>query len=88
MSIHDTEVCPKCGADLRGDEIPESARELYGGRTHFTRVINVEYPPNCPYHYDGVSEYKCPDCSYREGRWTQKELKPNEHERVHGGFML
>lgn len=32
--------------------------------------IGVEYSCDHPEHYDGVSEWRCPRCSRREGRWT------------------
>lgn len=35
-------------------------------------------------HYDGVSEYQCQDCKYRQGRWTQEELKDGYIESVFG----
>ena len=35
-------------------------------------------------HYDGISEYQCEDCKYREGRWTGTELANDELESVHG----
>lgn len=30
----------------------------------------IEYSYDSPEHYDGVSEYQCPRCGRREGRWT------------------
>jgi hypothetical protein len=36
-------------------------------------------------HYDGVSEWWCPSCKYRQGRWSGKELAENEHEPPFGG---
>lgn len=32
--------------------------------------LAAEYPHDHPEHYDGVSEYRCPRCGRREGRWT------------------
>lgn len=34
----------------------------------------VEYSHDSPEHYDGISEYQCPRCGLREGRWTGKVL--------------
>ena len=53
--------CPKCEADFTGEEIPEQDRELFGGESHFSRLIAVE-DPNI---YDGVLFWECPDCSHQ-----------------------
>jgi hypothetical protein len=52
----------------------------YEGQT-FSRVIGVEYQGG----YDGVSEWLCPDCGRREGRWTGKVLADDETEQAYGG---
>jgi hypothetical protein len=49
--------------------------------THFRRVIGVEYQ----FGYDGISEWNCPGCGYREGRWTGRELQEGETEPRYGG---
>lgn len=36
-------------------------------------IVGVEYM-NGSERYDGVSEYKCQVCNYRQGRWTGEEL--------------
>jgi hypothetical protein len=46
--------------------------------THFSRVIGVEYQGG----YDGVSEWRCPDCGRREGRFSGKVLEDGETEVV------
>lgn len=33
-------------------------------------VIGIQYDYDHPEHYDGVSEWRCPRCGRREGRWT------------------
>lgn len=38
-------------------------------------IIAVEYSYDSPEYYDGISEYKCLECGYREGRWTGKGLR-------------
>ncbi len=43
-------------------------------------VLLIEYPHNVPEHYDGISEIECLDCKKRYGRWTLKELAPEERE--------
>jgi len=45
----------------------------------------VEYGYGSPHHYDGVSEWKCPDCGTRVGRWSMKILKEGEREKPYGG---
>lgn len=47
-------------------------------------IIAIEYGYSEPEHYDGISEYRCLDCFYREGRWTKTELKENEIESRYG----
>lgn len=47
----------------------------------YSRVIGVEYQGG----YDGVSEWICPDCGRREGRWTGKVLGEGEIEPRYGG---
>ena len=44
----------------------------------------IEYGYPCPESYDGISEYRCQDCKYRQGRWTGNELKEGEIEPVFG----
>ena len=45
-----------------------------------SRVIGVEYEGG----YDGISEWNCPDCGYREGRWSGRELVGDEREARYG----
>lgn len=47
-------------------------------------IILVEYDLIHPDHFDGVSEIVCQDCGVRIGRWTGKELGPDETEKRHG----
>jgi hypothetical protein len=46
-----------------------------------TRVIGVEYTGT----FDGISEWQCPDCGQRQGRWSGKVLGPDEFEERYGG---
>ncbi len=48
-------------------------------------IVMIQYGLLDPNHYDGVSEYRCKDCGYREGRWTGKELMECEQEKPYGG---
>ena len=45
-----------------------------------TRLIAVEYPHDHPDHYDGVSEWRCPYCGVRVGRWSERVLAFGETE--------
>lgn len=74
--------CPACDVNWQGDPIPQEYIEqgLYGANTHYSRVIGVEYSHDMPEHYDGLSEYRCPDCGARFGRWTGKQLAEGEAE--------
>ena len=72
--VDDLDNCPKCGVSWIGEEISKENQEFYGEATHFRRLIAVEYGYMHPERYDGVSEYRCPDCSFRVGRWTGLEI--------------
>lgn len=42
--------------------------------------IGIEYAYGNKFRYDGVSEWMCQGCNYREGRWCGEELTGNEVE--------
>jgi hypothetical protein len=64
-----SETCPHCGADLRGDPIPEEHRERYpSGETHYSRTIGVEIRGV----YDGVLFWLCPDCNFKWHRFDKR----------------
>ena len=55
-------------------------------------LFQLEYPWGNPNHYDGISEYFCPQPDpetgawhYRRGRWSGKILRPGEFEPPFGG---
>ncbi len=83
MSL-DMEQCPNCGVSWIGDPIPKEHQANYSG-THFKREIGIQYSYDHPEHYDGISEYMCPDCKTRFGRWTGKKLAESESEKRYGG---
>ena len=56
------------------------ADQLTNPTTHFSRVIGIEYSYDHPEHWDGVSEWMCPDCGYREGRFTGNALAEGDFE--------
>jgi C4-type Zn-finger protein len=47
-------------------------------------IIMIEYYNGTPYRYDGISEFNCRNCGYRQGRWTGNELKDGELEPPFG----
>jgi len=67
--------CPHCHANL--------AYEV-DGQT-YSRLIGVEYPYGHKDRYDGVSEWRCPDCGTRTGRWSGRVLADGETEPRWGG---
>jgi uncharacterized protein with PIN domain len=54
------------------------------------KIISIEYcdptEETIPFEhqYDGISEYRCKDCGARWGRWSGRELKGDDYERVFG----
>lgn len=48
-------------------------------------AIGCEYAYDSPERYDGISEYQCPECGRREGRWTGNVLQDGEVEPRFGG---
>lgn len=48
-------------------------------------IGGVEYAYHHPERYDGISEWYCLKCTYREGRWSGKELAEGEAEKRYGG---
>lgn len=75
MSLAIAGKCPACDTQLA------YARD---GQIYY-RTIGVEYGYDHPARYDGVSEWRCPDCGYREGRWTGRTLGDGEYEPRYGG---
>jgi len=43
-------------------------------------MVGVEYNYPNPNAYDGISEWQCPACQYRKGRWSGKELAEGQWE--------
>ena len=74
--MSEVECCPECGADFKGDPIPEEYQDkYYGGETHYSRLIGIEDPMV----YDGISWWKCPDC---EHIWKRFPWSPDFNEGV------
>jgi hypothetical protein len=51
------ETCPHCNASMQGSGIPEEMQHLYGGATHFSRVIGIYSMDE-----DRTIAWRCPDC--------------------------
>jgi hypothetical protein len=58
-------ACPKCHADLRGDVIAPASRAVFGGATHFSRVIGIY-----SHEADATVAWQCPDCDHE---WMRTE---------------
>lgn len=78
--------CPKCDSEGIGAPIPKENQHYYGGETHFSRFIGVEYGYGHPDHYDGVSEWNCPDCGCRWGRFSGRILADGQFESKQAFF--
>jgi predicted RNA-binding Zn-ribbon protein involved in translation (DUF1610 family) len=63
--VSDSDECPKCGANLLGDPIPQESIDAghYGDHTHFSRRIAI-YDPGL----DRTVQWMCPDCGERWNR--------------------
>jgi ssDNA-binding Zn-finger/Zn-ribbon topoisomerase 1 len=70
------------------EEYAKVRDQIENETTHFSEVIGVEYTYTSPEHYDGVSEWLCPNCGRREGRWTGKVLADGEFEKRFGDIDL
>jgi len=49
-------------------------------------IALIEYSPDAPEHYDGISEIRCNACNVRIGRWSEKVLADGESEKRFGGM--
>jgi len=49
--------CPNCGVSFQGAPIPEKDRHLFGGFTHFSRLIGIS-------ENDRIARWLCPDCKH------------------------
>lgn len=58
------------------DAIKDGADNTHCGNP----MIGVEYSFDHPYHWDGVSEWRCQTCGVRIGRWSKRVLVADEFE--------
>jgi rubredoxin len=56
-------------------ELKELVEKYYAPPYKFSRLVGVEYAHNHPQHYDGVSEWQCPDCQYSWYRFQPRPTK-------------
>ena len=47
-------------------------------------LVMIEYGYDHPESYDGISEYTCSSCGYRQGRWSDRELVGEDYENRYG----
>lgn len=75
----ETGPCPACGESWQAGRIPEESRAAghYGdpetAPTHYSRLIGIESDG----HYDGVSQWMCPDCGAKWNRFTGERVSPD-----------
>lgn len=43
-------------------------------------IVAIEYAYPSKFRYDGISEFMCYDCKYRQGRFCGQELTGSEME--------
>lgn len=75
--VHACSYNPAAG-DFDGPCTAHCCRE--GQRGPFSAVVGVQYSDASDAYYDGVSEWKCPACEIRWGRWSGRVLAPGEVE--------
>lgn len=68
--MNNPDKCPHCSSDLRGEPIPEHLHKYYDAPYYWRREIGIEYPDK----YDGIWEWRCPDCL---GTWPAEIAKEN-----------
>lgn len=74
----ESNICPFCHSDLRGEPIPKESQKSYGNHTHFSRLVGIEIRGG----YDGVSYWECPDCLRVWDRFTGKEVFKSRTRRL------
>lgn len=64
-------------------ELEQYMKDSYAPPYRWRREIGIEYMLTNE-DYDGISEYKCPDCHTRFGRWTGTEIPEGYLESQYG----
>lgn len=77
------------GITTKGKTVDSEGRNLKQGYCAACRTdvkpMGVEYGGGTPQRYDGISEWVCPHCGRREGRWTGRVLTGLDTEPRFGG---
>lgn len=60
---------------ISDDGLRELIEKSYSPPYKFSRIVGIEYAYDHPQHYDGVSEWMCPDCKHR---WPRFEPPRNK----------
>lgn len=57
--------------DKSDEELRAYIEARYSPPYKFSRLIGVQYAYDHPEHYDGVSEWRCPDCGHQWPRFAK-----------------
>lgn len=87
VNVSDLDKCPHCDVEWKYEhKHPDDEKSSAAGKTiTYSRLLAHQYGYDHPQHYDGVSEWVCPDCRMRWGRWSMKVLIGDEYELRYGG---
>jgi hypothetical protein len=61
--------------DRSDEQLRATVQKYYSPPYKFSRIIGIEYAYDHPQHYDGVSEWQCPDCKYSWYRFKPQPKK-------------
>lgn len=75
--VSQLDACPSCGEDWLGPDIPEASRHLYGGKTHFSKVIGVYDTSR-----DRTAAWRCPACGQE---WDRNAVASHIGRQFDGG---
>ena len=63
---------------LSDEQLQAEIEVMYGPPPHkYSRLVGVEYAHDHPQHYDGVSEWMCPDCKHS---WYRFKPQPTRSD--------
>jgi hypothetical protein len=57
--------------DKSDDALRRYITTAYAPPYRFSRLVGIEYTLDHPKHYDGVSEWMCPDCKHKWPRFEK-----------------
>lgn len=58
--------CPRCKAQLDGDELPSGVKSIFDGVRRYSRVVAI-----FDSHLDHIVAWRCPDCGLE---WARTEV--------------